>query len=123
MVLGKDPLVMFIAKTWTDKVRLERVQRKIQFKNMFEAPRRDKAGGLALFWKEDFPRDIETFSPNHIDSTINKNQVNEWRFTSFYGELATQKRPKSWAKLRQLKNRRASPWLCAGDFNEINPAI
>ena len=37
----------------------------------------------------------------------------------FYGELVTQKRPESWAKLRQLKNRRASPWLCAGDFNEI----
>ena len=69
--------VVFIAKTWTDKARLERVQRKIQFKNMFESPRKDKAGGLALFWKEDFPLDIETFSPNHIDSTINKNQVNE----------------------------------------------
>ena len=91
--------VVFIAKTWIDKARLERVQRKIQFKNMFESPRRDKAGELALFWKEYFPLDVETFSPNHIDSTINKNQVNEWRFTGFYGELATQKRLESWAKL------------------------
>ena len=119
MVRAQDPSVMFIAKTWTDKARLERVQRKIQLKHMFESPRRVKAGGLALFWKEDFPLDIETFSPNHNDTTINKNQINEWRFTGFYGEPATQKRHESWAKLRQLKNRRVSPWLCAGNFNEI----
>ena len=75
MVRAKDPSVVFIAETWTDRARLERVQNKIQFKNMFESPKRDKAGGLALFWKEDFPLDIETFSPNHIDSTINKNQI------------------------------------------------
>ena len=64
MVRAKDPSVVFIAETWTDRARLERVQNKIQFKNMFESPRRDKVGGLALFWKEDFPLDIETFSPN-----------------------------------------------------------
>ena len=75
MVRAQDPSVMFIAKTWTDKARLERVQRKIQLKHMFESPRRVKAGGLALFWKEDFPLDIETFSPNHNDTTINKNQI------------------------------------------------
>ena len=61
MVRAKYPLVVFIAKTWTDKARLERVQRKIQFKNMFESPKRDKAGRLALFWKEYFPLDIENF--------------------------------------------------------------
>lgn len=86
---------MFIAKTCTDKARLERVQRKIQFKYMFESPRRDKAGGLAIFWKEDFNLDIETFSPNHIDTTINKNQANEWRLIGFYGESDAQKRHES----------------------------
>ena len=106
MVRAKDTSVVFIIETWTDKARLERIQRKIQFKHLFESPRRDKAGGLAIFWKEDFPLDIETFSPNHIDTIINKNQINEWRFTGFYGEPATQKTHKSWAKLRQLKNRR-----------------
>ena len=84
LVWAKDPSVVFIAETWTDKARLERVQRKIQLKHMFESPRRVKASGLALFWKEDFPLDIETFSPNHNDTTITKNQINEWRFTSFY---------------------------------------
>ena len=64
---------MFIAEIWTDRARLELVQSKIQFKYMFEVPRRNKVGGLVLFWKEEFKLDIETFSPNHIDTTINKN--------------------------------------------------
>ena len=28
---AKDPSVVFLAETWTDKVRLEQVQRRIQF--------------------------------------------------------------------------------------------
>ena len=119
LVWAKDPSVVFIVKTWTDKARLEQVKRRIQFKNLFEVPRRNKVGGLALFSKEDFNLDIETFSPNHIDTTINKNTPNEWRFTGFYGEPNTQKRHELWDKLRDLKTRRTSPWLCTGDFNEI----
>ena len=92
MVWAKDPSIMFITETWTDKARLEIVQIKIQFKHMFEVPRRNKAKDLLFFWKEDFKLDMETFSPNHIDTTITKNQAGEWRFTGFYGEPNTQKR-------------------------------
>ena len=66
-----------------------------------------------------FSLDIETFSHNHIDTTINKNKDNEWMFTGFYGELDTQKQHEAWAKLRTLKNQSVSPWLCVGDYNEI----
>ena len=107
LVWAKDPSVVFLAETWTDKARLEQVQRRIQFKNLFEVPRKNKVGGLAIFWKEGFPLDIETFSINHIDTTINKNKENEWRFTGFYGEPETHKRHESWAKLRSLKK----PWI------------
>ena len=86
---------------------------------MFEVLRRNKAGGLTLFWKEDFNLDVETFSLNHIDTTIYKNRSNEWRFIGFYDVPNMQKRHKSWAKLRNLKSMGTSPWLCAKNFNEI----
>ena len=89
LVWAKDPSVVFIVETWADKARLEQVKRRIQFKNLFEVPRRNKAGGLAIFWKEDFSLNIKTFSPNHIDTTINKHRPDEWRFTGFYGEPDT----------------------------------
>ena len=113
LVRVKDPFVVFIAETWTDKAKLEMVQNRIQFKNLFEVPRRNKASGLA----------IETFSKYHIDTTINKNKENEWRFTSFYGEPDTQQRHESWAKLRSLKQCSHSPWLCAGEFQRDNMPI
>ena len=119
LVWAKDPSVIFLAETWTDKVRLEQVQRRIQFKNLFEVLRINKGGGLVFFWKEGFPLDIETYSKNHIDTKINKNTKNERRFIGFYREPNTQKRHESWKKLRNLKNQGSSPWLCAGDFNEI----
>ena len=95
LVWAKDPSIVFLAETWTDKDRLVQVQRWIDFKDMLEVPRRNKVGGLVIFWKEDFDLSSETFSPNHIDSTINKNKEDEWRFTAFYGKLDTRFRHES----------------------------
>ena len=115
MVRAKDPSIVFIAKTWTDETRLVLVQEKI---NKFIAPRRNKVGGLVIFW-EDFDLTIETFSKNHIDTTVNKNKAEEWRFTGFYGEPDAQNRHEAWARLKNLKSRGSAPWICARDFNEI----
>ena len=111
MVRAKDPSVVFIAETWTDEARLVLVlvQEKIKFKNKFIAARRNKAGGLVIFWKEDFDLTIETFSKNHIDTTVNKNKAKEWRFTGFYGEPDAQNRHEAWARLKNLKSRGLAP--------------
>ena len=119
MVWAKDPSVVFLAETWTDEVRLVLVQDRLKMKNKFIAPRRNKTGGLVIFWKEDFDLTIETFSQYHIDSTMKKNKEGKWRFTGFYGEPDTQKRHEAWGRLRSLKSRGKAPWLCAGDFNEV----
>ena len=119
MVWAKDPSVVFLIETWTDEERLNRVQDRLKFKHKFIALRRNKSRGLVIFWKEDFDLTIETFSKNHIDATIKKNQLEEWRLTGFYGEPDTRLRHEAWSKLRNLKSRGTIPWLYAGDFNEI----
>ena len=119
MVRVKDPSVVFIAETWTDEDRLKNIQKRLEFKYKFLVPRKNKAGGWYFFWKEEFKLEVQTFSKNHIDTTINKNSEDEWRFTDFYEEADTQKRHKSWNRLRSLKNRGSNIWICAGDFNEI----
>ena len=91
----------------------------MKFKHKFIALRRNKSRGLVIFWKEDFDLTIETFSKNHIDATIKKNQLEEWRLIGFYGEPNTRLRHEAWSKLRNLKSRGTIPWLYAGDFNEI----
>ena len=103
-VWAKDHSVVFLAETWTNKARLEQVQRRIQFKNLFVVPCCSKARGLAILWKEDFPLEVVKYSKNYIDSVINKGMENAWRFTGFYGEPDTTKRHEAWSKLRTLKN-------------------
>ena len=113
---AKDSFVVFLAKTWTDEARLISIQDRLKFKHRFIAPRRNKLGGLVMYWKEEFDLTIETSSKNQIDATICKNKEGEWRFTGFYGELDTQLRHEAWAHLRNLKTQSQAPWLCAGDF-------
>ena len=92
-------LCCVLAETWTNKVRLEQVQRHIQFKNLFVVPHCNKAGGLAIFWKEGFPLEVVKYLKNYIDSIINKGKENAWRFIGFYGEPDTTKRHEAWSKL------------------------
>ena len=109
LVRAKDPSVMFFAETWTDEARLILIQDHLKFKHRFIAPRRNKSGGLMMYWKEEFDLTIKTFSKNHIDATICKNKEGEWRFTGFYGEPDTQLRHKAWALLRNLRTLSQAP--------------
>ena len=119
MVWEKDPFIVFLTETWTNEARLVLIQDRIKFKHKFVAPRRNKVGGLVIFWKEDFDLTIETLYKNHIDTTVNKNKSEEWRFTDFYGKPDTQNRHEAWARIKNLKSRGLAPWICVGDFNEI----
>ena len=119
LVRAKDLSIVFIAETWTDDARLKDVKRKIQFENIFVSPRTSRGGGLVLFWRSSVDVSVEGSNKSHIDTIINKNKESEWRFTGFYGELDTQKQIESWDLLHTLKRKFQSPWLCAGDFNEL----
>ena len=66
-------------------------------------PRQEKAGGLVLFWKDEFNLEVQSFSKNHIDTIINKNTEDDQRFMGFYDEPDTSKRHKSWDRLCSLK--------------------
>ncbi|XP_075656619.1 uncharacterized protein LOC142626791 [Castanea sativa] len=119
IIRAKDPSVVFLAETWADEVRLERVLHSIDFDHKWEVCSGRRDGGLVLFWKKDVHVTVEDSHRFFIDVTLNKNKESEWRFTGFYGEPETHRRMEAWNKLRGLNNKEGSPWLCAGDFNEI----
>ncbi|XP_030970704.1 uncharacterized protein LOC115991098 [Quercus lobata] len=119
VIRAKVPSVVFIAETWADEARLQQIKRNIEFDNLFFVERNNRDGGLALFWRNSVDLSVDSFSPNHIDSIINKGKEDVWRFIGFYGEPVTHKRMESWNNLRQLHNKFNLPWLCAEDFNEI----
>ena len=119
VIRAKDPSVLFLAETWADKAKLKEIKQKIEFDNLFIVERNNRGGGLAIFWRNSVDLQVDSCSPNHIDSIINKGKEEVWRFIGFYGEPMTHKQIESWNKLRQLHKKFKILWLCAGDFNEI----
>ena len=80
----------------------------------------NRAGGLALLWKNSMQVDIQIYSPRYIDAIVTEKQgMKKWRFTGFYGHLETRKREESWKLMESLSHRSNLSWVCMGDFNEI----
>ena len=119
LVSKKDPKMVFLMETKVDMDVIEKISRKMQYKNYFVVPRHNRGGGLALLWKEDFAMKVLTSSDNHIDEVVDQGMDDTWRFTGFYGEPETASREHSWNLLRDLSHRHSLPWICLGDFNEI----
>jgi hypothetical protein len=60
-------------------------------------------------------------SKSHIDMVLSCASLNvqQWRFTGFYGEPRRELQKESWYLLRFLRAQSFIPWMCAGDFNEV----
>ena len=110
---------MFLAKTWADEARLDRMLRNFDFNNKWVVSSDNRGGGLALLWKDSVTISVEDSSKYCIDALIDKGLDQVWHFTGFYGEPITLKRFEAWNKLKSLNTLPHIPWLCAGDFNEI----
>ena len=110
---------MFIAKTLADEARLDMIQQNIDFECKWVVLRVGHGGGLVLFWKSSVNLVVIDSSKYYIDTWIDKDSPNEWRFTRFYGEPDTLRQGEAWDSLRILNHHPDVPWLCAGDFNEI----
>ena len=53
---------MFIAETFTDEARLDRVLQDIDFEKKWVVPKEGHGGGLVLFWKASINLIVEDLS-------------------------------------------------------------
>ena len=111
LIQAKDPTVVFLAETWTDKARLDQIQHYINLEHKRVVERSNQGGGLVLFWKSIINLTVKDMSKYHIDAFINKNTDEECPKTC--------RRHTAWTKLQRLNSHPNVPWLCARDFNEI----
>lgn len=109
-------------ETWLQKARLEVLCARFKFGGMLSFSRDGRGGDMAVFWKKDVDFSIDTYSPNHIDATVNKGKEDEWKFTGFYREPEAVNHQVASATLRRLKAKYSIQGCCAGDFNEITRA-
>jgi hypothetical protein len=93
------------------------LQRALGFPNAIVVKSEGLSGGLVLLWCRDVVVAELSKSKSHIDVLMSCDslRIMQWRLTGFYGEP----RRDSWYLMRFLRAQSTSPWLCAGDFNEV----
>ena len=116
---GKAPKILFLmeAKQTVDEMR--RIQAKLQYHSMIIVPCVQRAGGLAMLWKQEVDLYVQTYSLNHIDAHVMTDLNSPWRITGFYGRLEEHRKQESWGYLRNLQSRSSLPWFCIRDYIEI----
>ncbi|GMJ15348.1 hypothetical protein HRI_005204000 [Hibiscus trionum] len=114
------PQILFLMETKVSAVRMENIRKKCGFVHGIDIDADGSRGGLSLCWNSDIMVNLCSFSSSHIDVTIcDVDSNNNWRFIGFYGNPVIAQRNLSWNLLRSLNTNPNTPWLVAGDFNEI----
>lgn len=62
---------------------------------------------------------VRSFSKYHIDTEVRDAGGTMWRFTGLYGDAHSETKHRTWTTMRGLIDNPTTPWLMAGDFNEI----
>ena len=72
LVREKAPNVLFLMETKQSVAEMRRIQADLPYCCMVFVPSVHRRGGLALLWMADVDLHVQTYSPNHIDALITK---------------------------------------------------
>ena len=82
---AQDPAAMFLAEMWAEEARLHRLCFNMKFDHCWVGPSAGKTRCLVLLWKNSVHVEVVSSSPNHINTLVGVNPVDQWRFTRVYG--------------------------------------
>jgi hypothetical protein len=120
MVRERRPTFVFLMETICSKQHMDNIRRKLGFDSFFVIDPVGKSGGLAFLWNSVSNVEVYNYSRRHINVMIKDRENNpSWKLTGFYGNPESFRRAESWELLQFLSTCHPTPWLCAGDFNEI----
>ncbi|KAJ8775289.1 hypothetical protein K2173_020293 [Erythroxylum novogranatense] len=118
LVRSYRPVILFLMETKVHGRRMEVLRSQLSFAHCFSVDSIGIGGGLSIFWSTDIQLHVSGYSSNFIDCEI-RSDGTQWRLTGFYGFPDRTRRQASWNLLRALAAMSQLPWLCCGDFNDI----
>lgn len=95
----EDPDILFLSETKMDERKIDGFRWKLGLTQMVVKDCVGKGGGLAVFWKKEVNVHVCMLSKFYIDVDITEADGFVWRFTGFYGEPCSDKKPLSWKAL------------------------
>ncbi|RYR06082.1 hypothetical protein Ahy_B06g085879 [Arachis hypogaea] len=106
-------------ETRASRDRMNRINRKLKFDNMFCVEPRGLSGGLGLLWKSNVNVNVYEWCDNYIKANININNDLKWQGIFVYGNPVFKKRRKLWQELTVSNISKEEPQVYLGDFNDI----
>ncbi|RYQ92149.1 hypothetical protein Ahy_B09g098304 [Arachis hypogaea] len=106
-------------ETRASRDRMNRINRKLKFDNMFCVEPRGLSGGLCLLWKSNVNVNVYEWCDNYIKANININNDLKWQGIFVYGNPVFKKRRKLWQELTVSNISKEEPQVYLGDFNDI----
>ncbi|XP_042944747.1 uncharacterized protein LOC122278633 [Carya illinoinensis] len=121
LVRKQDPDFLFLQETRLHSKVMERLKFKLGFYGCLAVSCEGRSGGVALYWKNNFTVEIQSFSRFHVHAKVTEEGENSesWWLTGIYGKPDVSRRYESWDLLRSIKVPSDKRWLLMGDFNEI----
>ncbi|KAL0458750.1 UNVERIFIED_CONTAM: hypothetical protein Slati_0502200 [Sesamum latifolium] len=119
LIRDNNPSLVFLLETKCSCRFIDSLKRRFDMYG-FCVSSKGRSGGLAILWVKSVSVQLQSFSHNHVDTSVQLEECQDWwRFTGIYGESDNSKRGLTWNLLARLRAQSDRSWLCAGDFNEI----
>ncbi|XP_027096192.1 uncharacterized protein [Coffea arabica] len=115
-----SPSMVFLSETKNRTKYMEKVKNILRFDEMVVVEAMNKAGGMALLWKDEV-KILEVLTTAFtIEAHVEDAEVNsDWWFIGIYASCDNQIRKQQWQVIERLKRLWGERWLIAGDFNDI----
>lgn len=119
VVKTRKPDFLFLSETLVRSDKIKTLCSSLGFVHSFAVDCIGRSGGLAVMWRSTVVCTIDSYSVNHIDVLVLRDQIPQWRLTCFYGIPERSRRRDSWELIKQLSSTSTMPWCIFGDFNDL----
>ncbi|XP_071900933.1 uncharacterized protein [Coffea arabica] len=115
-----SPSMVFLSETKNRTIYMKKVKNILRFDEMVVVETMNKAGGLALLWKEE----VKVLQVLKTAFTIEAHVVDlennyDWWFVGIYASCDNHIRKQQWKVIERRKSLWGERWILAGDFNDI----
>lgn len=119
LVRNQSPDIIFLCETKSWNSEMCRIQQRLQFEKGDWVESKGRAGGVALFWKDEVDLKIRAKGDRFIDFEVVGSSGDRWRGTGIYDCSESGQMHNTWELIRELDNMPHMPWVVVGDFNEV----
>lgn len=99
---------------------MEKIKKILRFDNSKVVEAVNKAGGMALLWKEEIKISKILVTTFTIEALVeDQESKSKWWLVGVYASYDSQIRKQQWRIIRDRKKLWGENWIIAGDFNDI----